>query len=161
MNKFLLVAYFKFFRFYQTLRSLFFSYVPVLYVVRDANSLRNLTVNYYLNCPHHGNYLVKIITNDSTHTTLYTGDLNSINTVKIKDGWVKRKDVILLDKETVLDLDLNVLDDFYVQTAYTCTLAEACRLFGYRCTKVKIIDDSFDFEQFDAKDVKLEDLYLS
>lgn len=161
MNKFLLVAYFKFFRFYQTLRSIFFSYFPVIYVVWDIRKQRSLTLNYYLGLPHVGDYLVKIITEKSTHMTLYTGYLREINAIEIKEGIVQRKDIILLDEETVLDLDLNILDDFYIQTVSDISLAEACSLLGCRCTKVKIIDDSFGFEQFDAADVKLGDLYLS
>lgn len=157
---FYLSVYFFIIKWYLNLTAFLFNFIPRIYLVKDANTRRNMTLQYYLGSSAYGSYFVKIITRNGTHYTIFTGHLNEINNIIVKKDIVKRRNVILFDNDDVLDFDLNILDDYYVQTGGFKTVKDVCYIIGYNCTHLRFIDEDYEFEETEAEQVHLFDLYL-
>lgn len=168
-NTSFLNAYLFIYRYWCLLKSLFFRYVMtrvmIVHIIGDSQ-ISNVTVQYYLGIDSFdvSTYLVKSIDENSTHISLWKGYLPSVGKIRFREGEVKRKTVMMVKNKEPISFDMNVLDDFYLQTKdldYRITnMSMVCRLLGIDCDTIKITRLSpFWIKAYDPKELDINELY--
>lgn len=155
-NTLLLCIYFKLIGYWLTIERVVHKIMPRIYIVKNSKTMTDCTLAYYVGYNKYGSYVVTIITEAKTYRMLHKGFLQDIPSLQPKTVSVKRKNVLLYNGDEVINADLNMLDDFY---SYDIRLDKACKYVGITCTKAKIISKTFDFKEYDAKDLSLLDIY--
>ena len=162
-------AYLFIYRYLSLIRSLFFRYVMtrvmIVHIIGDSQ-ISNVTVQYYLGIDSFdvSTYLVKSIDENSTHISLWKGYLSNVGKIRFREGDVKRKTVMMVKNKEPISFDMNVLDDFYLQTKdldYRITnMSTVCRLLGIDCDTIKITRLSpFWIKAYDPKELDINELY--
>lgn len=160
--------YLFFYSYYLCLKTFFFSYAcPRLFIVYDAKTRTNETYKYYLGLKQQAKtYYVVVISDSSVNRTLVHGSWADIKNVIIKDRTVMRKDVALFYKDEVVAVDLNVVDDFYVQTYdmkdKLTKFSDVCKLLKINCDKVQINNflPLFKSKDYDPEKIDLGKLFV-
>jgi len=156
------------------MRLLFFSMINKLtfvYFIGDTD-ITNVTLRYYLGYGlsnyQTGTYYVRTHDKFGTSYLTFTGNITEIphlNSYSISELTPPlRKNIILLDNNTIIDVDLDILDNYIINIqnsdTYVTNMKLILELMGIDCTHIKIIQlRPFSAVILDADQVSIYDLY--
>jgi hypothetical protein len=171
---------------YQKLWAILMKIFGPIYIVHFYNNKKfiNITLNYYLSYFYKtfpfGSYLCRVYQPDTTAHFLYTGKLSSIRDVKLPifSQKLKRKNIILYDNDKPKEINLNILDDYVmntnhlqkennywvreVDTELKIPTDKILQSLGLSCTHVQIITmKPFSKVIKPINEIILDDLYYS
>lgn len=170
--RFILKVYFFFYYFYLYFWNLLLKYlgpITILYYL-DKDKIKNITLNYYLN--YHvdsfrkGTYYAKIYSSYGIQHLAFHGEISDANKIKIEPGDLcfKRKQVILINHGSPLNVDLNILDNYKINMKQfknpVKNLGLILKMMGLPCSHVTIIQMvPFGKKTMEVQEVDIDYLY--
>ena len=96
--------------------------IKIIYHI-DENKITNITLIYYLNIKNlynNGIYYCKIYSANRTNHIIYSGKISDIDKIILHDKKHKviRKNIILMNNDKVVNYDLNILDNYFINLNY-------------------------------------------
>ena len=99
-----------------------FGPIKIIYHIGE-DKITNITLFYYLNINNkynNGIYYCKIYSTNRTNHLIYTGKISDIDKIVLYDKKHKltRKNIILMNNNKVVNCDLNILDNYFINLNY-------------------------------------------
>lgn len=164
--------YLKFYQYYILLHKLlFFHIIDDMVIINKVTNdqVKNVTIDYYLGRKiDESVFYVKIYNLKGTSHIAFDGNISHIKKLRnssISETSLKRKNVILLDGDTPIDIDLAILDNYKInmdhigESSITNMLA-ITQMLKIKCDNILIME-KFPFKKtiLELKDASINDLY--
>ena len=140
----------------------------------DNNKLQNITWKYYLGQQldkfKSGTFYAKIYNSNGANYIAFNGDLKKLKEINFTgigymDNLPKRKNVLLLENDTPIEINLEILDNYKMNTSHfgelsVNSLKNILTFIGLKCTHVKIIQTvPFSQQVLPIDEVDINHLY--
>lgn len=145
LKKFLIIHYY-----YCCLKKYFYKYIKNIVNIKYINNdiIKNITWRYYLNLEikkyETGLYYIKSYYYDQIDTVIVKAEnFDKDLLVKTNDKYLKRKQIYILYNHEIVDINLEILDNYYrnyLQKKHLISnLADILNIMNINCTHIKII----------------------